>query len=75
MMWVVNLESLLEKLGLAGEIAAERIEGGWRLRRGRETVELPEARLVKLLFGPELVSPFAADVFPVEFYHWALDMV
>ena len=75
MMWVVNLESLLLKLGLAGEIAAERIEGGWRLRRGAETAEIPERRLVKLLFGPERVSSFAADLLPVEFAHWALDMV
>jgi hypothetical protein len=75
MMWVVNLESLLGKLGLAGEMAAERIAGGWRLRRGAESVEIPERRLVKLLFGPERVSLFAADLLPVEFGHWGLDMV
>lgn len=75
MMWVVNLESLLEKLGLSGEIAAERISGGWRLRRGSQQAEIPEGHLAKLFFGPERVSDFAPDLLPVEFYHWGLDMV
>jgi GNAT superfamily N-acetyltransferase len=75
MLWVVNLESLLHKLGLAEKVSAERIEGGWRLRRGAETAEIPDRHLVKLLFGPERVSPFAPDLFPLEFYHWTLDMV
>ncbi len=75
MMWVVNLESLLGKLGLAGEIVAVRIEGGWRLQRGTEEAKIPERHLAKLLFGPERVSDFAEDLLPVEFYHWGLDMV
>jgi GNAT superfamily N-acetyltransferase len=75
MLWIVNLESLLAKLGLAGEIGAERIESGWRLRRGAEQAEIPERHLAKLFFGPERVSGFAPDLLPVEFYHWPLDMV
>ncbi len=75
MMWVVNLESLLEKLGLAREITAERTDTGWRLRRGSEEADLAASQLTKLLFGPERPLPFASDLFPLEFYHWGLDMV
>lgn len=75
MMWVTNLESLLEKLGLAGEIAFQETAPGVTLRRGSEQVELTRQELVKLLFGPEEVADFAEDLFPLEFYHWPLDTV
>jgi len=75
MMWVANLESLLEKLGLASEITCQETAQGVILPRGPEQVELTRQELVKLLFGPERVADFADDVFPLEFYHWPLDMV
>lgn len=75
MMWVANLESLLEKLGLASEITCQETAQGVILRRGPEQVELTRQELVKLLFGPERVADFADDLFPLEFYHWPLDMV
>ena len=48
---------------------------GWRLRRGEQEVELSSRQLTKLLFGPEKVADFAPDLFPLEFFHWALDRV
>ncbi|HEY3398754.1 MAG TPA: GNAT family N-acetyltransferase [Armatimonadota bacterium] len=75
MYWVANLESLLTKLGLAEQIQFARTDGGYLLRRGAEQVDLSERHLAKLLLGPERVSSFAADLFPLEFYHWDADMV
>jgi hypothetical protein len=75
MMWIADLPALLAKLGLAGEIRAERTAGGYRLSRGGGQVELTEREAVKLVFGPEKITDFAEDLFPVEFYHWQLDHV
>jgi len=75
MMWIANLPSLLDKLGLAEEIAATETPQGWRLRRAEQQVELSGRHLTKLLFGPEKVADFASDLFPLEFFHWALDRV
>ncbi|NLO74566.1 MAG: GNAT family N-acetyltransferase [candidate division WS1 bacterium] len=75
MMWIADLPTLLDKLGLSGEISAERTSEGWRLTRGAVQVDLTERQVVKLLFGPEKVTDFAEDLFPIQFYHWPLDWV
>lgn len=75
MMWIADLGGLLEKLGLCDEIGVERTPSGYRLCRGGGEIELTEREAVKLVFGPEKITDFAEDLFPIEFYHWPLDWV
>ena len=45
------------------------------LTRGEESVTFGRNTLTKLFFGPERVSPFAADAFPLPFWQWPLEHV
>ena len=45
------------------------------LRRAGQTATLDRPSLTKLFFGPERVSDFAADVFPLPFWQWPLEHV
>jgi len=71
---IPDLARLLNKLGL-DEIEVRRHEDGVVLTRGGESCTLSPRQQVKLVFGPERVTDFAADLFPVPFYHWPLDYI
>ena len=71
---IADLSSLLAKLGLE-EIQVEQKGDTALLTRRRERCELTPRQQVKLVFGPERVTDFAADLFPISFYHWPLDYV
>ena len=48
---------------------------GWQVRHEGHTLDLTPLELVKLVFGPERFPNFAPDLFPIDFYQWALDRV
>jgi len=69
MLRVIRPESLLRKLGLNGITVHEhedRIDLGWK----GTNVSVTRRALVKLLFGPERISPFAQDRLPIPIYWW-----
>ena len=74
MMYVVNPVATLSAYG-AAEIDVR--EDGERvvLKRDAETAALSRPHLAKLFFGPEQVSHFAEDVFPLPFWQWPLEYV
>jgi len=72
MLRIINLGSLLEKLGLT-DIAFEEKSDEITLSRKGDVVRLNRRKLVKLIFGPERVSDFGKDIFPVSLYWWRLD--
>ena len=37
--------------------------------------EVDRRQLTKLLFGPERISPLAAEHLPLRFWQWGLEMV
>ncbi len=71
---IPDLSRLLAKLGL-DEIEVEQEENSAVLSRGSESCQLTPREQVKLVFGPERVADFAADLFPIPFYHWPLDYI
>ena len=74
MILLLDPQGLLESLDIA-DVRVEPRDGGWRFRQGPRTLDLTEREAVKLIFGPEVYSDFAPDVFPVEFFQWPLDRV
>lgn len=57
------------------DVALDQRAGAWILRYNGLERGITERELVKLVFGPELFSGFAPDVFPVDFFQWPLDRV
>ena len=49
--------------------------GEFTLRKGQETATIDRSRLTKLFFGPERVSDFASDVFPLPLWQWPVERV
>lgn len=74
MMYLVDPAAILRAYGVPEVDVRE--DGEWFiLKRGAETAALSRPQLAKLFFGPERVSPFAADVFPLPFWQWPLEQV
>ncbi len=71
---IPDLSRLLPKLGLDG-IEVRQQEGSAVLTCGSESCKLTPREQVKLVFGPEKVTDFAGDLFPISLYHWPLDYV
>jgi len=71
---IPDLSRLLGKLGL-DEIEVRQREDSALLTRNSESCELTPREQVKLVFGPERVTDFATDLFPISFYHWPLDYI
>jgi len=74
MMYIADPRGLLDAFGLE-DIAVAAEEERFTLTRGKDSVTLDRRALAKLLFGPERVSPFAADVLPLPFWQWPLEHV
>ena len=74
MIKVINLESLLQALGL-DQIEARPVGDHWRLDCGGRSLEVSDCELVKLLFGPERFPGFAPELFPLDFFQWPLDQM
>ena len=72
MIALFDTPGLLSALGIQ-DVTVQRVGEGWRICRGDRSLELGERELVKLLFGPERATDFAANLFPLEFYQWPLD--
>ncbi len=74
MLKIININSLLKKLGLE-DIRVEENSDKINLYRGEKTAQFTIRELVKLIFGPEKISNFGKDIFPINFYQWSLDRV
>ena len=72
MIRIMNCPALLSALGL-DEVDADRRDGGWQLRCGKQSLTVTDRELVKLLFGPERFPGFAPNLFPLDFFQWPLD--
>lgn len=57
------------------EIALSSRDGTFTVTRGGEEITLTRTELTKLFFGPERVSDFANDVFPLPFWQWQTERV
>jgi len=71
---IVNMNSLLKKLGLEDIRVKENLDK-ISLYQGEKTSQFTKRELVKLIFGPERISNFGKDIFPINFYQWPLDRV
>ncbi len=56
------------------DISVSEKDGLFHFRRGEQSLAVNRNQMAKLLFGPERVSPFASDVFPLPFCQWALEI-
>jgi len=74
MLRIINLQRLLKKFNL-DEIKVEEEEEKTSLQEGSRRAEFTRRELVKLVFGPERLSDFARNLFPIPFYQWPLDHV
>ena len=69
---VINAESLLDKFGLS-DVFVRDDEDKVRLKWNGNEGEFGRRELVKLIFGPEKISDFGSDLFPLGFYWWQPD--
>ncbi len=74
MILLMDSQGVLEAFGHRDIVVSEE-EEKVGLRRGTESETLTRNAMVKLFFGPERVSNFASDVFPLPFYQWVLEHV
>jgi len=74
MMHVVDPVAILRAYGVP-EIDVREDGEQLVLKRGAETAALSRPQLAKLFFGPERVSHFAADAFPLPFWQWPIEQV
>ena len=74
MLLVLNPKRILEAFGHT-DINVSQKSGFFTLSRGNETDIFSQQQLAKLFFGPERISPFGADLFPLPFCQWTLDCV
>jgi len=74
MLYVADPRGILDAFGLE-EVAVAAEGERFTLTRGKDSVTLDRRALAKLLFGPERVSSFAAEVLPLPFWQWPLEHV
>jgi hypothetical protein len=73
MLILLDPPGLFEALSL--DAMVQRHGDGWRVARAGRALDLTDAELVKLVFGPERWPDFAPDLFPIDFYQWPMDRV
>jgi hypothetical protein len=74
MMYVVDPQPILDAYGLSA-VDVERVDDEFVLHSRGEHVKFTRNQLAKLFFGPEQISNFAADIFPLPFWQWILEKV
>ncbi len=74
MILLIDPQEVLKAFGHRDIVVFEE-KGRVGLARGDESDTLTRNELVKLFLGPERVSSFAGDVFPLPFYQWVLEHV
>jgi len=74
MIRILDPERLFKALQIR-EIQATPSDKKWHLSCRGVACALDERELVKLIFGPERLTRFAADLLPMLFYQWAPDRV
>jgi len=74
MLRLLDPQGILAAFGL-NDIYASANEDVVVLHRGDQRCVLPRAQAAKLFFGPERVSDFGADIFPLPFWQWPLEHV
>ncbi|OGG46158.1 MAG: hypothetical protein A3F84_26120 [Candidatus Handelsmanbacteria bacterium RIFCSPLOWO2_12_FULL_64_10] len=74
MIRILDPERLFRALQIR-EIQIVPSDGRWRLSYRGAACTLDERELVKMVFGPERLTRFAADLLPMLFYQWASDRV
>lgn len=77
MLYLVDPQAILDAYGLTSvQLRAEGSEFVLRDSGGSGVgVRFDQRQLTKLFFGPERVSNFAADRFPLPFWQWGLEKV
>ena len=74
MMIVLDPRGTLDAFGF-GEIAVEQQGEQFVLSRSEEKCVVTQGQLATLFFGPERISDFAEDVFPLPFWQWGIEHV
>jgi hypothetical protein len=74
MFYPIDPAALLAAYGL-DDLTVAQVGEEFVLSDGATTVQLHRRHLAKLLFGPERVSDFGGDRFPLPFYQWSLEHV
>ena len=68
MIMILDAPGLFEALALR-DVELAPSDRGWQVRHEGHTLDLTPRELVKLVFGPERFPDFAANLFPIDFYH------
>lgn len=74
MLFVVEPRRLLDAYALSA-VKVERAGDEFILEYKGERAQFTRNQLAKLFFGPERISNFAADLFPLPFWQWILEKV
>jgi hypothetical protein len=74
MMIVLDPRGTLDAFGL-GEIGIEQQGEQFVLSHGDRKCSVTQRQLATLLFGPERITDFGEDVFPLPFWQWGIDRV
>jgi predicted N-acetyltransferase YhbS len=74
MLLLLDPAGILDAFGQT-DISITEDVGGFRLTRGDDSITVTGREMVKLFFGPERVSGFADDVFPLPVWQWQIDRV
>ncbi len=74
MMLPLDPAGILHAFNLS-DITVRETTGAFTFTSRTQEVTMDRPALVKLLFGPERITDFATDVFPLPFWQWPLDCV
>jgi predicted N-acetyltransferase YhbS len=74
MMLPLDPQGILRAYAL-DNISVRETSGAFTLTSKTQEVTLDRTAVTKLLFGPERITDFAGDLFPLPFWQWPLDCV
>lgn len=74
MLFVVDPRRILDAYALSS-VKVERVGNEFVLEYKGERAQFTRNQLAKLFFGPERISNFATDLFPLPFWQWILEKV
>jgi hypothetical protein len=74
MMLPLDPQGILMAFGL-NDITVHETNGAFTFTSRTQEVTLDRTAMTKLLFGPERVTDFAPETFPLPFWQWPLDSV
>ena len=74
MLMIIDPQAILNAYGISS-VQVEEVDEEFIVRSEQATLKLDRRLLTKLFFGPERISDFAADTFPLPFWQWGLEKV